>query len=122
MPRIPSGKIPEMQTGGRSVVDFAHILLALLPSFATGVAGYLAAAMRRRTKEERATAKVIKALARKEIMDAYELYVAQGRHMTVERLDQLTEVFEAYTALGGNGSAKRMYEQTRATAPWVVTD
>lgn len=101
---------------------FAQLVLPLMTSLVTGAAGYLVAMLRKRTKEDRATAKVIKAMARKEIMDAYQLYVAEGRHMTVERFDQLTEIFEAYIDLGGNGAAKRMYEEIKAKRPWIVTD
>lgn len=100
----------------------AQILLALLPSVATGAFGYLAALHRRRTKEDEAISKVIKALGRKEIMDAYQLYIVEGHRMTVERFEQLTEVYEAYTVLGGNGTAKRMYEEIKAKRPWIVID
>lgn len=103
-------------------MDTWQMFIALLPSLATGVFGYLVAMLRRRTKEERATAKIIKALGRKEIMDAYQLYIVEGHRMTVERFEQLTEIFEAYTTLGGNGTAMRMYEEIKAKRPWIVTD
>ena len=102
--------------------EFWKIFLQLLPSIATGVGGYLIAIHRKRSKQERATAQIIKALGRKEIMDAYQAYIVEGRHMTVERFEQLTEIFEAYTDLGGNGTAKRMYEEIKAKRPWIVTD
>ena len=71
-------------------MDATPILLALLPSVATGIAGYLAAMVRRRSKEEQATTKIIRALGRKEIMDAYQSYIVAGHHKTVERFEQLT--------------------------------
>lgn len=104
------------------MIDAASVLLALLPSIATGIAGYLIALMRKRSKEERATTQIIKALGRKEIMDAYQSYIVEGHHMTVERFEQLTEIFDAYQVLGGNGTAKRMYEEIKAKRPWIVTD
>lgn len=103
-------------------MDTWQLIVALLPSVATGIFGYLVAMLRRRTKEERATAQIIKALGRKEIMDAYQLYIVEGHRMTVERFEQLTEIYEAYTTLGGNGTAKRMYEEIKAKRPWIVTD
>ena len=101
---------------------FTQLVLPLVTSLVTGIAGYLVAMLKKRTKAEQATAKVIKAMARKEIMDAYQLYIVEGHHMTVERFDQLTEIFEAYVDLGGNGTAKRMYEEIKAKRPWIVTD
>lgn len=103
-------------------MEWHQILLPLLPSVVTGIFGYLVAMLRRRTKEDRATAQIIKALGRKEIMDAYQVYIVEGHHMTVVRFEQLTEIFEAYTTLGGNGTAKRMYEEIKVKRPWVVTD
>lgn len=102
--------------------EFCRVALQLLPSILTGVAGYLAAMLRRRTKQEKATAQIIKALGRKEIMDAYQTYVVEEHHMTVERFGQLSEIFGAYTDLGGNGTAKRMFEEIKAKRPWIVTD
>lgn len=102
--------------------EFWKVFLQLLPSIVTGVAGYLIAIHRKRNKQERATAQIIKALGRKEIMDAYQAYIVEEHHMTVERFEQLTEIFEAYTDLGGNGTAKRMYEEIKAKRPWIVTD
>lgn len=103
-------------------MDWYQVALTLLPSIATGAFGYLVAMRRKRSKEQQAMAKVIKAMARKEIMDAYQLYIVEGHHMTVERFDQLTEIYEAYVDLGGNGTAKRMYEEIKAKRPWIVTD
>ena len=99
-----------------------QMFLQLLAPAATCVVGYLAALLRRRTKEERATAQVIKALARKEVMDAYQAYIVEGHKMSVERFDQLSDIFGAYTDLGGNGTAKRMFEEIEAKRPWIVID
>lgn len=103
-------------------MDWHQVFVALLPTLAGGIFGYLVAMLRKRTKQDQATAQIIKALGRKEIMDAYQTYIVEGRHMTVERFEQLTEIFEAYTTLGGNGTVKRMYEEIKAKRPWIVTD
>lgn len=99
-----------------------QVFIALLPSITGAVVGYLVAMFRKRSKVDVATSQIIKALGRKEIMDAYQAYIVQERHITVERFEQLTEIFEAYTTLGGNGTAKRMYEEIKAKRPWIVTD
>lgn len=103
-------------------MEWWNLLVPLVPSVLTGIVGYLTAVLRRRTDEDRATAQIIKALGRKEIMSAYRLHVVEKRKLTVERFDQITEIFEAYTTLGGNGTAKRMYEEIKAKRPWIVTD
>ena len=103
-------------------MDFLQVLMQLVPTVAAGAFGYIVAMLRKRSKYERAVAKIIKALGRKEIMDAYQAYIVEERHMSVERFEQLTEIFEAYTDLGGNGTAQRMYEEIKAKRPWIVTD
>lgn len=46
---------------------------------------------------------------RKNLVDAYEDYVVDGNPLTVERRHEIDKQFEAYSALGGNGTIKRLY-------------
>lgn len=54
--------------------------------------------------------KALKVLMRSQLVDAYGMYVSDGNPLTVERKHELTELFQVYTALGGNGTGKAMYE------------
>lgn len=54
--------------------------------------------------------KGMKASLRKDLVDAYGEYVTDGKTLTVERMHEITEGYNAYRALGGNGTGKAMYE------------
>lgn len=54
--------------------------------------------------------KGMKSSLRKDLVDAYGEYVTAGKSLTVERFHELTEGYNAYVALGGNGTGKTMYE------------
>lgn len=97
-------------------------VVTIVAAIASAAFGAAMATLRKRTAQDRAMGQIMKAIGRKEIMDAYQAYVAEGRKMTVERYEQLTEIYQAYAALGGNGTAKRMYEEITDMKPWVVTD
>lgn len=87
-----------------------------------GLGGFVAATYSRFSKQLRALFKLTKAQGRKEIVDAYQAYVVEGRHMTVERHRELAETFEAYTELGGNGTTKRLWDEIEDLRPWIVID
>lgn len=97
-------------------------ILTLVAAIASAAFGAALATLKKRTAQDRAMSQIMKAIGRKEIMDDYQSYIVDGKHLTVERYEQLTEIYEAYAALGGNGTAKRMYEEITAKRPWVVTD
>lgn len=54
--------------------------------------------------------KGMKASLRKDLVDAYRDHVTEGKPLTVERMHEITEGYNAYRALGGNGTGKAMYE------------
>ena len=51
-----------------------------------------------------------KAVLRRDLVDAYEKHVVDGRPLTVERRHEITEEYEAYAHYGGNGTGRHMYE------------
>lgn len=62
-------------------------------------------------KEEMAALKqAIISILRTQLVDAYKQYVQDGEPLTVERKQEITEEYEAYRKLGGNGTGKHMYE------------
>ena len=67
-------------------------------------------AKREETEIEKAERDVIVAIARNELIRTCLAIIASGT-ITVEEADALTELFEPYTKLGGNGNGKRLYEQ-----------
>lgn len=51
------------------------------------------------------------ALLRQQLVDYHRDYVASGRACPVTIKEQATEVYEAYHALGGNGTGTRLWEE-----------
>lgn len=71
---------------------------------------------------ERARIVIEKASARAHIKEAYQRYVIEGHKMTIAAYEELTEEYEAYRILGGNGTAKAYMEEITAKVPYLVTD
>lgn len=71
------------------------------------------AAQRQETEEERAQRNIVRALARIELVRVSLSHIEAG-NITMEEADALTELFEPYEVLGGNGNGKRLYEQAMA--------
>lgn len=88
----------------------------------TGVLGFLIARVKHLSKFEQARVEIEKAMARQMIFDAYEDYVVKGKKLTIARYDELLRIFDAYTALGGNGTAKQYMEAIKALKPYLVVD
>lgn len=88
----------------------------------TGLLGFTLGLLKQHGRRERARIEIEKATAREMVFAAYEDYVVRGRHLTIARHDELLRVFEAYTALGGNGTAKRCMDEIEALRPYLVID
>lgn len=88
----------------------------------TGVLGFLIARVKHLSKFEKARVEIEKAMARQMIFDAYEEYVVKGKKLTIARYDELLRIFDAYIALGGNGTAKKYIEEIKALRPYLVID
>ncbi len=100
----------------------ASILIFIATGALGALGGFVMATYTKFAKQVRAAFKLAQAQGRKEIVDAYQAFVVEGRHMTVERHRELAETYEAYTALGGNGTAKRLWAELGEIDPWIVTD
>ncbi len=88
----------------------------------TGALGFFAARIKQHGKVERARIEIEKATAREMIFDAYERYIVRGERMTIARYEELLRVYEAYRALGGNGTAKAYMEEIIAKRPYLVIE
>lgn len=97
-------------------------VVAVVGMVATGVIGYLAGLLKRLTKREKARIIIDKASARAHVKEAYQRYVIEGYKMTIAAYEELTEEYEAYRILGGNGTAKAYMEEITAKVPYLVTD
>lgn len=71
------------------------------------------AARRQYSAEEQAERDLLRALARMELIRVSMRFIDAGS-ITMEEADALTELYEPYCQLGGNGNGKRLYEQAIA--------
>lgn len=76
--------------------------------------GWFASRAREASSTEAAMRAGMKAILRKELVDAYEKHVTNGSPMSVERRHEVEEIYKAYAALGGNGTGKAMYDKLAA--------
>lgn len=79
--------------------------------------------LKNETKEiEKARITIEKATARRLIFEAYDDYVIQRKHLTVDRFREISETYEAYILLKGNGTAKKYFNEISKINPYLVTD
>lgn len=90
----------------------------LLPTAFGLVVGWLTAYRKRRKEAikhledmQKAQNQGILALIRKTIIDCYDVFVRHGGPMTVERRHEITQLYEAYKTLDGNGVVDGLYEE-----------
>ena len=72
--------------------------------------GFLASRLSAITKRDMAIEQGVKAILRHELMDDYERFAVRGEPLTIERRREIDECYNAYSALGGNGTGKSAYE------------
>lgn len=75
------------------------------------VCGWLGAQVSRIRKKDEALYCGMKVLLRAALNDAYEAYVTEQHPLSLERKREIDEAYEAYAALGGNGTGMQLYEE-----------
>lgn len=75
------------------------------------VCGWLGAQVSRIRKKDEALYCGMKVLLRASLNDAYEAYVTEQHPLSLERKREIDEAYEAYAALGGNGTGRQLYEE-----------
>lgn len=84
------------------------------------LSGWIVSARTSRTKREKALSQGVLALLRTQLVDAYESYVVHCDRLTVERRHEIDMSYEAYKALGGNGTITRLYEEICEVPTYIV--
>ena len=79
----------------------------------TGLTSYAIHILKESRKYNSAQAAGIRLLLRRQIIADHKTYVKKGEPMSHFVYDDITEVHDAYKALGGNGLTDTMYEQLK---------
>lgn len=101
---------------------FNDIFNQVLTIAAAGIAGYFVAKVAGLTKKERARVEIDKITVREYITNAYTDHVINGHPITQKRREELDRAFEAYTILGGNGTAKQFMDALREIQVTLVIE
>lgn len=75
------------------------------------VCGWLGAQVSRIRKKDEALYCGMRVLLRSSLNDAYVCYVTDQHPLSLERKREIDEAYEAYSALGGNGTGRQLYEE-----------
>lgn len=101
-----------------------EVILRLLVWALTAVAGWAVGRVTstaKANKQERKALYVgVRALLRREIVDAYESYIVRNEPMSVERYTEMRGIYDAYIGLNGNGTGKRMWREIEQKHIWIV--
>lgn len=91
-----------------------EIGLPLLLPVVTALCGYMTWAMQQSRKINDANAKGTMLLLRREIINYHKRCCKQGEGLTTFDFNDMTEIHDAYKALGGNGLTDKMYDDLMA--------
>ena len=107
------------------------IISLIIVSGGTALVGYFIGKKRQKALEKQKKAEeqqsieeariyIEKATARRLIFEAHTQYCINKDPMTIDRFREITETFDAYTRLGGNGTAKKYYDELSQIVPVLV--
>ena len=85
-----------------------HGLEWLITAILAGLVGWLTSSFSNRRKHDHALEIGMQVLLRKALIDSFDYYFNQDKKMTIERKREITEMYEAYTLLGGDGVISEM--------------
>lgn len=85
----------------------------VITAVVAAVLGFIVAKVKGLAKEQTALKNGILCLLRSEIIRAHDKYTAL-KYLPLYVREAIEKVYLAYTALGGNGSIKRLYEELMA--------
>ena len=97
----------------------SEILPWIITTAASAIAGYFLAALKSMKAKDEAISQGLRVLLSSKIVDAYDSYVNQEKHLTVERKREIDSAYAAYHALGGNGTITALYEELRESSIWI---
>ena len=98
---------------------FLEIAAVSLSAITTAAVTAIIAMLKNLRKRQQAEDVALKALLRTFILDAYSDHVLDGEPLSVDRMQEIEQISQAYSQLGGNGTAKHQVEELMNLRPWV---
>lgn len=87
-----------------------------------GACGFLAAQVKRMSERDKALYEGIKTVLRKELIDSYERYAVGNEPLSIMRREEIDRCYQAYKALGGNGTGEHLYQQIVKVQLYTIID
>lgn len=87
------------------------IIAQIISIVVAAVCGWLGARFSMLRKRDEALYCGMRVLLRSSLNDAYVYYVTDQHPLSLERKREIDEAYEAYSALGGNGTGAQLYEE-----------
>ena len=85
-----------------------HAAEWVITAVLAGLVGWFTSSLSKRRKHDHALEIGMQVLLRKALIDCFDYYFNQDHKLTIERKREITEMFEAYTLLGGDGVISEM--------------
>ena len=87
------------------------IIAQIISIIVAAACGWLGARFSMLRKRDEALYCGMRVLLRSSLIDAFVFYVTDQHPLSLERKREIDEAYEAYAALGGNGTGRQLYEE-----------
>lgn len=105
--------------GGDYIVDTKMMifqsLFMLIPSMLGGVVGAIGGVLKTQKSDKENTNTANKLLLKMQLRSLHKAICINGETCSIDDKDDATQLYEAYKALGGNGTGKSMYQDIMNT-------
>lgn len=98
------------------------LVQAVIPMLLTGVGGacgWLLKSHRKEEAKDRAMEEGLRTLLHAELLDIYQHHVVEHNPISLSTQEEAGHIYQAYHALGGNGTGTYMYQKIMALTAYV---
>lgn len=98
------------------------LLEAVIPMLLTGIGGacgWLLKSHRKEEAKDKAMEEGLRTLLHAELLEIYQKHVVEGAAISLSTQEEAGHIYQAYHALGGNGTGTYMYQKIMALTAYV---
>lgn len=95
---------------------------AVIPMLLTGIGGacgWLLKSHKREEAKDQAMEEGLRTLLHAELLEIYQEHVVEGAAISLSTQEEAGHIYQAYHALGGNGTGTYMYQKIMALTAYV---
>ena len=101
---------------------FMTLVEAVIPMLLTGIGGacgWLLKSHRKEEAKDKAMEEGLRTLLHAELLEIYQKHVVEGAAISLSTQEEAGHIYQAYHALGGNGTGTYMYQKIMALTAYV---